>query len=166
MLPVCLGKATKICDLLTDQDKTYQAVLLLGVTTDTLDITGKVLSRHAVDVSETEVRKAVLSFLGEYEQIPPMYSALKVNGQKLCDLARQGKEVERKARKVVIHDIRIHKVELPRVTIEVSCSKGTYIRSLCQDIGEHLETGGCMEALVRTKVGRFKLEDSPYPGRD
>ena len=160
VLPVCLGKATKICDLLTDQDKTYQAVLLLGVTTDTLDITGKVLSRHAVDVSETEVRKAVLSFLGEYKQIPPMYSALKVNGQKLCDLARQGKEVERKARKVVIHDIRIHKVELPRVTIEVSCSKGTYIRSLCQDIGEHLETGGCMEALVRTKVGRFSLEDS------
>lgn len=160
VLPVCLGKATKLCDLLTDKDKTYEAVLLLGVTTDTLDVTGEVLERKEVRVSEDEVKEAIQSFVGAYDQVPPMYSALKVNGQKLCDLARQGKEVERKARRVQIHEIRIKEIALPKVTMEVTCSKGTYIRSLCQDIGEKLGTGGTMEALIRTRVSRFCIEES------
>lgn len=160
VLPVCLGKATKLCDLLTDKDKTYRAVLLLGKMTDTQDLTGTVLAESPVTCTEEEAKAAVLSFVGEYDQIPPMYSALKVNGQKLCDLARAGKEVERKARRVTIHEIRIVSVELPRITMEVTCSKGTYIRTLCQDIGEKLGCGGCMESLLRTRVSRFKLEDA------
>ena len=109
---------------------------------------------------EAKVREAILSFVGDYDQIPPMYSALKVNGQKLCDLARAGKEVERKPRRVTIREIRIEKIDLPRVTMEVTCSKGTYIRTLCQDIGENLGCGGCMESLLRTRVERFSLEDA------
>lgn len=106
---------------------------------------------------EEKVREAILSFVGDYDQIPPMYSALKVNGQKLCDLARAGKEVERKPRRVTIREIRIEKIDLPRVTMEVTCSKGTYIRTLCQDIGENLGCGGCMESLLRTRVERLLL---------
>lgn len=160
VLPVCLGKATKLCDLLTDKEKTYRTVLLLGRNTDTQDLTGTTLSERPVTVSEEEVRKAVLSFVGEYDQIPPMYSALKVNGQKLCDLARAGKEVERKPRRVKILEIQILDITLPRVTMTVHCSKGTYIRTLCQDIGESLGCGGCMESLLRTQVDRFNLEDA------
>ena len=107
VLPVCLGKATKLCDLLTDKEKTYRAVLLLGKTTDTQDVSGTVLSEAPVTAEEEKVREAILSFVGDYDQIPPMYSALKVNGQKLCDLARAGKEVERKPRRVTIREIRI-----------------------------------------------------------
>lgn len=161
VLPVCLGRATKLCDMLTDKDKTYEAVLLLGKTTDTQDISGQVLS--TVDTShlqEEEVRRAIEQFVGEYAQIPPMYSALKVNGRKLYELAREGKVVERKARPVRIREIRILEMQFPRVRMEVTCSKGTYIRTLCQDIGERLGCGGCMEELVRTRVGRFKLEES------
>ena len=160
VLPVCLGKATKLCDLLTDKEKTYRAVLLLGKTTDTQDVSGTVLSEAPVTAEEAKVREAILSFVGDYDQIPPMYSALKVNGQKLCDLARAGKEVERKPRRVTIREIRIEKIDLPRVTMEVTCSKGTYIRTLCQDIGENLGCGGCMESLLRTRVERFSLEDA------
>lgn len=160
VLPVCLGKATKLCDLLTDKEKTYRAVLLLGKTTDTQDVSGTVLSEVPVTAEEEKVREAILSFVGDYDQIPPMYSALKVNGQKLCDLARAGKEVERKPRRVTIREIRIEKIDLPRVTMEVTCSKGTYIRTLCQDIGENLGCGGCMESLLRTRVERFSLEDA------
>ena len=130
VLPVCLGKATKLCDLLAGHDKVYEAVMLLGQSTDTQDTTGTVLESATVTASEEEVREAVLSFEGPYEQIPPMYSALKVNGQKLCDLARAGKEVERKARPVVIHEITILEMDLPRVKMRVHCSSGTYIRTL------------------------------------
>ena len=160
VLPVCLGKATKVCDLLTDKDKTYRCVMLLGTETDTQDDTGQVLAKREVTCTEQEVRAAVLAFVGDYDQVPPMYSALKVNGQKLCDLARAGKEVERKARRVQIHDIIIECMELPQVTMTVTCSKGTYIRTLCHDIGRKLGCGACMEHLTRTQVSDFSIEDS------
>ena len=160
VLPVCLGKGTRLCDMLTDKTKTYRAVLLLGKETDTQETTGAVQAEYPVHVTEEEVREAILSCLGDYMQIPPMYSALKVNGKKLYELAREGKTVERKARPVQIHSIEIMEIDLPRVTMEVSCSKGTYIRTLCHDIGEKLGCGACMESLLRTKVSRFELEDS------
>lgn len=160
VLPVCLGKGTKVCDLLTEKSKTYKAVLLLGKTTDTQDISGQVLSECEVSCSREEAEEAVRSFLGAYDQIPPMYSALKVNGKKLYELARAGVEVERKPRKVEILDIEVLNVELPRVEFRVNCSKGTYVRTLCQDIGEKLGCGGCMEALVRTRVAQFSIEES------
>lgn len=160
VLPVCLGNATKVCELLTDKDKEYEAELLLGVVTDTQDISGEVLSEREVTVSEAEVREVILAFQGEYLQVPPMYSALKVNGQKLCDLARQGITVERKARPVTIHEIEILDVKLPVVRMRVHCSKGTYIRTLCQDIGEKLGCGGCMQSLLRTRVSEFRIEDA------
>ena len=160
VLPVCLGKGTRLCDMLTDHSKVYEAVLLLGQSTDTQDVSGTVLQEASVEVSEEEVREAIMSFVGPYDQIPPMYSALKVNGQKLCDLARAGKEVERKARPVEIYEIQIEEIYLPRVRMTVSCSKGTYIRTLCHDIGEKLKCHGCMESLLRTRVGQFLLKDS------
>ncbi|MDY5647669.1 MAG: tRNA pseudouridine(55) synthase TruB [Lachnospiraceae bacterium] len=160
VLPVCIGKATKLCDLLTDKDKEYETVLLLGKTTDTQDITGQVLSETEAAVTEDEVRSVVMSFVGGYDQLPPMYSALKVNGQKLCDLARKGMEVERKPRHVELFSIEILKITLPRVRMRVHCSKGTYIRTLCRDIGERLSCGGCMESLLRTRVERFELKDA------
>ena len=161
VLPVCLGRATKVCDLLTDHDKTYEAVLLPGKTTDTQDISGEILNEQPTDhLNEAEVTKVIENFKGTYDQIPPMYSALKVNGKKLYELAREGKTVERKSRKVTIYQIHIKKIQLPRVRMEVTCSKGTYIRTLCHDIGNRLGTGGCMEELTRTKVGRFELKDS------
>lgn len=160
VLPVCLGKATKVCDLLTDKDKEYKAVLLLGIETDTQDISGRVLNQAEVEISEEEVKKVIRSFIGNYEQIPPMYSALKVNGQKLCDLARKGVTVERKARPVTIHNIEITSIQLPEVEMIVSCSKGTYIRTLCDDIGKKLGCYGCMKSLLRTKVDRFELKNA------
>lgn len=161
VLPVCFGKATKLCDMLTDKDKTYETVLLLGRTTDTQDASGKILSERSTEnLSEEKVKEVVLSFAGTYEQIPPMYSALKVNGKKLYELAREGKEVERKSRTVQIYQIVIKEMQLPRVRMEVKCSKGTYIRTLCHDIGEMLNCGGCMETLLRTQVERFELKDS------
>lgn len=161
VLPVCLGRATKVCELLTDHDKTYEALLLLGRTTDTQDISGEVLEeRDPGNLTEEEVRSCIESFIGKYDQIPPMYSALKVNGKKLYELAREGKTVERKSRRVQIHGIRILEMNLPHVRMEVDCSKGTYIRTLCHDIGEKLQVGGCMEELERTKVGRFLKEDA------
>lgn len=161
VLPVCFGKATKLCDMLTDKNKTYETVMLLGKTTDTQDISGEVLSEaHVEDLKDEVVRQAVLSFVGDYMQVPPMYSALKVNGKKLYELAREGIEVERKARPVSILDIQIKEISLPRVRMEVSCSKGTYIRTLCHDIGAKLGCGACMEELIRTKVSRFELKDS------
>ncbi|SER60783.1 tRNA pseudouridine(55) synthase TruB [Lachnobacterium bovis] len=160
VLPVCLGKATKVCDLLTDTDKEYRAVLLLGQETDTQDVSGKIINKKTVDVDEAQVKETINSFVGEYAQIPPMYSALKVNGQKLVDLARKGIEVERKPRNVFINDIKIEKIDLPRVTMVVGCSKGTYIRTLCKDIGDKLGCFGCMESLVRTQAAGFRLEDA------
>lgn len=164
VLPVCLGKATKLCDLLTDKDKTYEAVMLLGMTTDTQDVTGRILEERSTETLTAdkvrEVREVIRSFIGDYDQIPPMYSALKVNGKKLYELAREGKVVERKARPVKILDIRIIEMDLPRVRMEISCSKGTYIRTLCHDIGEQLGCGGCMESLIRTRVSAFQIKDA------
>lgn len=160
VLPVCLGKATRVCDMLTEKDKVYEAVLLFGKKTDTQDTTGNVLEEKEVACTEEQVREVVKSFVGTYAQIPPMYSALKVNGKKLCDLARAGIEVDRKPREVTIFSIDIEEIELPRVKMLVHCSKGTYIRTLCHDIGAKLGCGGCMESLLRTKVAQFTLEHS------
>lgn len=160
VLPVCLGKATKVCGLLTDKDKEYETVLLLGTTTDTQDVSGAVLEQKAVAVSEQQVKEAIMSFVGDYLQTPPMYSALKVDGKKLCDLARAGVTVERKPRPVRILSITILEITLPRVRMRVECSKGTYIRTLCQDIGERLGCGGCMETLLRTRVADFRIADA------
>ena len=160
VLPVCLGRATKVCDLLTDKDKVYETVLLLGRETDTQDVSGQTLAEASVTCSEQEVRRTILSFVGEQEQIPPMYSALKVNGQKLCDLARQGITVERKSRPVTIYSIEILEICLPEVRMRVHCSKGTYIRTLCHDIGRRLGCYGCMKSLLRTRVSVFSLEEA------
>lgn len=160
VLPVCLGKATKVCDLLTDKDKVYKATMLLGIQTDTLDISGKVCNKAVVNVTEQQVRDVISTFVGTIEQVPPMYSALKVNGKKLYELAREGKTIERKARKVSIYDITIDEIRLPEVVMTVSCSKGTYIRSLCDDIGTKLGCYGCMKDLLRTKVACFDIGDA------
>ena len=160
VLPVCLGKATKVCELLTDKDKEYETVLLLGKKTDTLDVSGTVLEEKDVTVTEQEVRTVMQRFVGEIEQIPPMYSALKVDGKKLCDLARAGVTVERKPRKRMIYEITVKEIALPRVSFRVSCARGTYIRTLCEDIGEALGCGGCMEELLRSRVGRYSLSES------
>lgn len=161
VLPVCLGKATKLCDMLTDKNKTYETVMILGRVTDTQDVSGTILKKSDTSaLDEATVRNAIYSFLGDYMQIPPMYSALKVNGKKLYELAREGIEVERKARPVKILDIQIKEINLPRVRMVVTCSKGTYIRTLCHDIGELLECGACMEELIRTKVSCFDIKDA------
>ncbi|MBO5283108.1 MAG: tRNA pseudouridine(55) synthase TruB [Lachnospiraceae bacterium] len=160
VLPVCLGSGTRLCDMLTDKDKEYVAWLQLGVETDTQDLTGRVLAEHPVETDEEQVREAVCSFQGSYRQIPPMYSALKVNGKKLYELAREGKEVERQAREVQIAEIEILQLRLPEVQLRVVCSKGTYIRTLCADIGAKLGCGGAMKSLERTRVGRFALEEA------
>ena len=158
VLPVCLGSATKLCDMLTEKEKEYIAKIQLGVSTDTQDMTGTVINTKEVTVNEKEVENALHSFVGLYEQVPPMYSALKVNGKKLYELAREGKEVERKARPVTIHKIEILEMSLPTLTVRVLCSKGTYIRTLCHDLGEKLGCGAAMAALERTKSGQFSLE--------
>lgn len=161
VLPVCLGQATRVCDMLTENDKSYEAVLLLGVTTDTQDITGTVLRTRSTDhLTDERVIECIRDYIGSYDQIPPMYSAVKVNGKKLYELARQGKTVERAGRRVTLHDIRILDMDLPRVRMAVDCSKGTYIRTLCHDIGESLGAGGCMESLLRTRAGQFSLAES------
>ena len=161
VLPVCLGKGTRLCDMLTDETKTYVAGLLLGKATDTQDISGEVLLEKSTEhLTEETVAACVQSFVGEQMQVPPMYSALKVNGKKLYELAREGKTVERKARPVTFYEIRILSMNLPHVELEVTCSKGTYIRTLCHDIGAKLGCGGCMESLVRSRVGRFDLSSA------
>ncbi len=160
VLPVALGKATRLVDMITEKEKTYEAVMRLGVVTDTQDMTGSVLSQSEVTVTPEEVEETISSFVGEQMQVPPMYSALKVNGKKLYELAREGKSVERKARPVHFFEIRILDMQLPLVRFRVTCSKGTYIRTLCNDIGEKLGCGAAMEELLRTQVGRFELKDS------
>lgn len=162
VLPVCFGSATKLCDMITDKSKEYKAVLLLGQETDTQDTSGEVInsSDKWKNLSESEIKAAIMSFVGEYDQIPPMYSAIKVNGQKLYDLARKGEVIERKARRVKIDNIEIVDITLPKVTMIVGCSKGTYIRTLCNDIGEKLQCYGCMDSLLRTRVGKFYVNDS------
>ena len=165
VLPVCLGNGTKLCELIADRDKEYVAVMRLGTVTDTQDMSGEVL-RSIPDeevtamVTESGIEEAAACFRGMISQFPPMYSAVKINGKRLYQLARQGRTVERPAREVTIHELVITKVELPLVTMRVRCSKGTYIRTLCQDIGEKLGTGGTMESLLRTRVGSFTLDQS------
>ena len=165
VLPVCLGNGTKLCELIADRDKEYVAVMRLGVTTDTQDMSGEVLTK----VPEEEVRQRVTpslveekaaEFVGEISQVPPMYSAVKVNGKRLYEYARQGRTVERKARTITIYELEITKIDLPLVTMRVRCSKGTYIRTLCHDLGQELETGAAMEHLLRTRVGQFRLENA------
>ena len=162
VLPVCLGKATKLCDILSEKDKTYNATLLLGLDTDTQDTSGEVISKADTDsimeLSEDKVFETIKSYIGDYNQIPPMFSAIKIGGEKLYNRARRGEVIERPARHCRIIDITVTKMELPRVDLHVTCSKGTYIRTLCHDIGKDLGVGGCMEKLVRTKVERFSVE--------
>ena len=160
VLVVCLGNGTRLCDMLTEHTKEYIAVCRLGVTTDTQDMSGTVLQEQQVNVTIEQLHAAVMAFVGDYDQIPPMYSALKVNGQKLCDLARKGKTVEHKPRRIKIYDIEIKSVDMPYVSFDVTCSKGTYIRTLCSDIGDKAGCGASMSSLVRTRVGDFKIEDT------
>ena len=161
VLPVCLGKGTKLCDMLTEKDKVYQVVLRLGIETDTEDMTGTVLKESDTSgLEESKVREVIHGFIGKQLQIPPMYSAIKVNGKKLYQLAREGIVIERQGREIEVYRIEIIGMELPYVTMEIECSKGTYIRSICRDIGKKLSVGGAMQELVRTRVSSFYIKDS------
>ena len=161
VLPICVGKATKLADLIMDGRKSYRAVLRLGMTTTTEDASGEVLETKAVDFDEDKIRTAIGAFVGEIHQIPPMYSAIKINGKKLYELAREGKEIERKSRQVTIYAIHIRQFLPPDcVEFDVDCSKGTYIRTLCADIGAKLGCGGHMQSLLRTATGAFHLADA------
>lgn len=162
VLPVCFGKATRIIEYYDDDFKTYEAEMKLGMVTDTLDITGTVLETKPVDVSEEDVIQAIDSFRGWITQIPPRYSALKVNGKPLYKYAREGVEVEIKSRKIYVEDIQPVEVNLGenRILFRVTCSKGTYIRTICDDIGKKLGCGGTMTALQRTQSGCFRVEDA------
>ena len=195
VLPMCLGNATRICELIADREKEYLAVMRLGVVTDTQDMSGEILSQipeeqipaillqsnadvtaiakgnPELNIDETakektedavnrRIREAAAAFTGEIDQIPPMYSAIKVNGKRLYDMARKGITVERKARRITIYSLDIEKIELPLVTMRVRCSKGTYIRTLCEDLGKALGTGAAMQSLLRTRVGQFTLQEA------
>lgn len=160
VLPVCINKATKIADYIMSETKVYKTKLRLGIETDTYDREGKIISESLVDLDEGDVISAVKSFMGEIKQEPPMYSAIKVNGEKLYNLARKGIVVEREKREIVIYNIDINNISLPYVDFTVTCSKGTYIRSLCYDIGKMLKVGATMWALKRLQTGMFKLENS------
>lgn len=160
VLIVCVGKATKLVDDLGEGTKTYEADLLLGRVTDTQDTSGKTLEEHEVNVTSDEVKAAILSFAGKQLQMPPMYSAIKIDGKKLVDLARKGKVVERTPREVEFSDFEILSVDPPYAKFRVTCTKGSYIRTLCEDIGRKLGCGGCMASLLRTRVGRFDLSEA------
>lgn len=161
VLPVCIGKATKLADYIAADIKEYRCELTLGVKTTTEDHTGEILEVLPVECNKQDIESAVLSFIGEYNQKPPMYSAIKVNGKKLYELAREGKEIERKTRLINIYDINdINVTANNKVEMTVLCSKGTYIRTLCKDIGDKLGCGGHMSVLLRTRSGNFYLKDS------
>jgi len=166
VLPVCLGSATRLCDMLTDKIKEYRAVIRFGVATDTEDMTGEIIKESPVTIGEQELQNILPTFHGEQEQIPPMYSAIKVEGKKLYELAREGKVIERKGRPIVIYNIVLHTVTLDaeghlfEAEVTVVCGKGTYIRSLCRDIGEALGTCACMKSLLRTRSGDCYLAES------
>jgi len=155
VLPVCIGKATRVVDYLTDKDKIYVATCLLGINTDTQDHTGVIIDEQPVQVSEEDVLEALKTFVGDIKQMPPMYSALKHQGRRLYKIAREGNTVPRKKRPVTIYDITDIDIQLPYVHFTIHCSKGTYIRTICHDLGEVLGTGGHMTALKRIKVGEF-----------
>ncbi len=159
VLPICLGKGTKLADYIMSDKKGYRAEVTLGITTTTEDSSGEILEVKPVDFNEEKIKEAVYSFIGEYDQVPPMYSAIKVNGKKLYELAREGKEIERKSRRIKIYDIKILEFLPPnKIVIDVICSKGTYIRTLCSDIGKKLGCGGNMSYLLRTMSGRFNID--------
>lgn len=160
VLPVFVGRATRGVEFFEHAEKTYETELLLGVATDTEDTTGTVLFRREVSVTPGQLTAVLEHFRGEIMQIPPMYSALKVNGQKLCDLARKGRQVERQPRPVTIHELTLLSREGDTLRLRVRCSKGTYIRTLCADIGEALGCGGCMQALRRTQAGEYTIAEA------
>ena len=162
VLPIFVGRATKCCDILPDQNKRYTATFELGYTTDTLDATGRVLTRTPVQAGKAQVQAALEQFRGEIMQLPPMYSAIQINGRRLYDLARQGIEIEREKRPITIHHLELLEADEQenRYVIDVACSKGTYIRTLCADIGEVLGCGATMTALRRTQAAGFSLADS------
>ena len=160
VLPVLLERGVKVSEFMLSSDKHYVATLLLGLTTDTEDVTGETLTQCDNIPDEAAVLAAVESFVGKYMQTPPMYSALKVGGRKLCDLARDGVTIEREAREVVIHSITCDRINDREYTLDVRCSKGTYIRTLCADIGARLGCGGCMKTLCRASASGFSLADA------
>lgn len=163
VLPILVGNATRAAELIVSTDKEYIVCAVLGVKTDTLDMSGTVIKKSNVSVTEETVRKIVEEFVGEIMQIPPMYSAISVDGVRLHKLARQGIEVEREPRPVTIHEIEILDISLPEITLRVSCSKGTYIRTLIDDIGERLGTFAAVKTLRRTKTGIFDLSHAHSP---
>ena len=160
VLPVFVGRATRGVEFFEHAEKTYETVLRLGLTTDTEDITGTVLTEKPVSFTQEQLAETLAAFRGEIMQVPPMYSALKVNGQKLCDLARKGKTVERQPRPITIHELTLLEQGETNLRLRIRCSKGTYIRTLCKDIGEHLGCGGCMESLRRVQAGEYTITEA------
>lgn len=162
VLPVCIGSATKAIEFMTEKDKIYRAELVLGVSTDTQDSSGEIIKTKEVNLSREQIIESVLSFIGKYEQVPPMYSAVKVGGKKLYELAREGITIERKPRKVEINSIDIVSIDLNKnkILFDIACSKGTYIRTLCADIGDRLGCGGHMSFLIRLKAGNFDISSA------
>ena len=160
VLPVFVDRATRGVEFFEHAEKTYEATVRLGLTTDTEDITGTVIEKREISISGEDFLRVLPQFRGEIMQIPPMYSALKINGQKLCDLARKGKEVARQPRPITIFELECLEFSGETARLRVRCSKGTYIRTLCKDIGEALGTGGCMEALRRVSAGEYTIDDA------
>ena len=160
VLPVFVGRATRGVEFFEHAEKIYETTLRLGLTTDTEDITGTILTEQDAFVTGTMLEEVLAQFRGEILQVPPMYSALKVNGQKLCDLARKGKEVQRQPRPITIHELTLLGMEAEGIRLRVHCSKGTYIRTLCKDIGEALGCGGCMAALRRVSAGEYGIDEA------
>lgn len=160
VLPVFVGRATRGVEFFEHAEKTYETVLRLGITTDTEDMTGTVLMEEKVSFTEEQLQETLAAFRGEILQVPPMYSALKVNGQKLCDLARKGKTVERQPRPITVHELTLVERGENTLRLRVRCSKGTYIRTLCKDIGEKLDCGGCMESLRRVAAGEYTIDEA------
>ncbi len=160
VLPICIGKGTKVSGMLTDTDKSYRAVIRFGIVTDTQDMGGQILSQYDAAITRQQLEQVLTRFTGEIQQVPPMYSAIKIGGKKLYELARQGKVVDRPPRIITISELKLLDFDGLHATIEVSCSKGTYIRTLCHDIGQALGCGAAMEKLTRTRSGMFQLRDS------
>ena len=160
VLPVFVGRGTRAVEFFEHAEKTYEAILQLGITTDTEDISGTVLTQTPVQVTKQQLEQTLANFRGEIQQVPPMYSALKIHGQKLCDLARKGKEVERPSRTITIHALDLLEFAGDKAKLRVHCSKGTYIRTLCKDIGDALGCGGCMAALRRVTAGEYTIDQA------
>ena len=161
VLPVCIGQATKLADYIMAERKSYTAEITFGAETTTQDASGDIIKEYEYTFDENRLREVIDTFKGEQTQVPPMYSAIKINGKKLYEIAREGKEIERKARKITVYDIRIAEINPPnKAIIEIDCSKGTYIRSLCSDIGNKLGWGAFMSSLTRTASGKFKLNEA------